>query len=399
MFPALPMKKSEVAEMIRLLTGIPKEECSLTDPATDPAPVGIQVGSSGTASSTARGQPEGREDPPRRVMDWLVPGRRWQGKITIPGSPEENTPTNYYFEIYNSSANTLYARHADDHDKQAVIVSVDGSKLRWHDFETYVEAQIDVETGNITGRVHQLKEGGDVGFWYSSQDLVHTCFLEPQNVDLTAVQRRFERMRMMARLLANIGNLLEDTQVYPKEMPWLELFDEACTKSMLFQADLRAEIMRLQKITFVTEDEKREKVKEVLGADIESGIRMQTHTRANQCSKDLRLHLVYIKFVGCLNEDDSRIIDWQFEIVETRSRRAYDQLDTAIRQFEARVSDEVLNRHILALMPTDAQCAICLEDEEDSWIQLPCKDTFHQSCARSWFHRSCECPCCRSVLA
>eukprot|EP00397_Hematodinium_sp_SG-2012_P016357 GEMP01016687.1.p1 GENE.GEMP01016687.1~~GEMP01016687.1.p1 ORF type:complete len:381 (+),score=50.51 GEMP01016687.1:31-1143(+) len=347
---------------------------------------------------------------PQTVEDWLVPGRKWTGEIIIPGDPRGNEAARYRFEVIenpsDTSTSTIYALHADDNDRQVVIVSVDEDRLKWHDFETYIVARLDVKTGNIIGRVHQLIEGGDDGFWHVSEADVHSCCLLPES-DPTIVHDHLLQKRRIALLLDNMQTRFQDCMCllpasFPEIAPWQEVFDEACVKSLILQADMRATIMHLQEVTFVTEEEKKEKVAEIQGNGLQNRIRVRTHILTDKCSKELRLQLCFAKLVATLTEEQTRYLDWQFKIVETRSRRVYDQLDLALRQFETRVSDEVLHKYIAKESADSSElCSICFCGASDcamDWLSLPCKHAFHMQCARQWFHRSCQCPCCRTTL-
>lgn len=44
------------------------------------------------------------------------------------------------------------------------------------------------------------------------------------------------------------------------------------------------------------------------------------------------------------------------------------------------------------------ECCICLDDNDNIWIQLNCQHIFHKKCGLLWFERSETCPVCRTSI-
>jgi len=322
--------------------------------------------------------------PPSTAKEWLVPGRKWRGKIAIPGHIAGSEPVPYRFEIIEGNTKgVIYCIHADEVDAQAAVVHMVGTdaqgrtQLRWQDFETAIEATLDPVTGKLEGQVHQIKEALGEGFWYDSDQQVNCCYLDPlpenpqYHVDL--------RQQVLGILYSDEYNTgsrgneeawFHTSPCSPSEMH--AIFEEACLQAQLLQADMREQTMKLRQTTFVTVDEKRRKV--CLVGCGEKSVRHRAHMSADNCSSFMQRSLFYMRVPPHMDAQGERCAHPQDELFrahqnymlhDSRMRRVYDSLDTALRQFEQRVPEEVLHRYKFSAsaVASDATCCICMERE------------------------------------
>ncbi|CEF99452.1 Zinc finger, RING/FYVE/PHD-type [Ostreococcus tauri] len=209
-----------------------------------------------------------------------------------------------------------------------------------------------------------------------------------------------EREREVARMLwatfPTPGVL--DTTLVGRERDWCHIWTMERMNAELLSCKFRMYSRVLRDREFPTSDYKENFTNEF------KTLRHTCHIEMNRVVNNMNLLLWRMFYGSEVSRIERQILIKNMvgilRVEEARMLIAYENVDKALRECDARLPLDAIERRLSVAADESYTCSICLLeiDKGEEVLTLDCSHSFHPPCCAQWLHAHATCPNCRTIL-